>query len=457
MRLISVLLALAVSVTLYALVFERDRLVMLASRGDAAEAEIPVAAVADPEAGAPPEAGTARLAVVAARIEAEPVRDAVLLRGQTEASRQVEARAETSGLVVSEPLRRGAEVRAGEALCALDPGTRQDDLEEARARLAEARARLPEAEARVPAAQARQAEAAGQVLAAEAGLIEARARLREAEINANAAERLSEGGFAADTRVANAEASLESARAGVIAAQAQQEGAAAGVTAAAADVDGAEAAVQSARAGIQAAQASVAAAERELERLVIETPFDGLLETDTAELGALLQPGAVCATVLQLDPIKLVAFLPETELNAARVGARAGGRLATGERVEGEVAFVARSADPATRTFRVEVEIPNEDGHIRDGQTVELVIEGDARAGHLIPRSAMTLDDDGALGVRLNVDGITRFAPVEILRDERDGVWVTGLPDTAEVIVTGQEYVRDGVPIDVTFRQGAIR
>ncbi|MGR3540705.1 MAG: efflux RND transporter periplasmic adaptor subunit [Hasllibacter sp.] len=453
MRPISVILALVVAGTLYALVFERDRLFALAGREPAAEA----AAAPPPEAGeaavAAAPGGPAPVAVVVQRSTAEEVQDLVLLRGQTEASRMVEVRAETSGLVTSEPLRRGAAVEAGDVMCRLDPGTRADSLAEAEARLAEARARLPEAEARIPAAEARLAEARGRVAAARAGVTEANARLREAEINANAAERLSEGGFAAETRVAGAEAALEAARAGISTAEAGLEGAEAGVTAAAADVDGAAAAVESARAGIQSAQAAVAGAERELERLVILAPFDGILEADTAELGTLLQPGGLCGTVLLLDPIKLVAFLPETELNAARVGATAAGRLATGEEVLGEVAFVARSADPATRTFRTEVSIPNGDLAIRDGQTVEVVIAGDGAMAHLVPRSALTLNDDGELGLRLNEGGVTRFAPVTVLRDSREGVYVGGLPETAEVIVLGQEYVREGVPLAVTYRE----
>ena len=454
MRPVSIILALVVAAALYGLVFERDRLLELAGRGEAAETVVAEVEAAPVEAAVVAEDGASdAVPVVAVRSDAAPVQDLVLLRGQTEASRLVEVRAETSGLVTSEPLRRGAFVEAGDTMCELDPGTRADSLAEAEARLAEARARLPEAEARIPAARAREAEARGRVAAARASVIEAQARLREAEINANAATRLSEDGFAAETRVANAEAALESARAGVVSAEAGLEGAEAAVTAAGADVDGAEAAVESARAGIRSAEAAVAAAERELTRLVVSAPFAGVLEADTAELGALLQPGGLCGTILQLDPIKLVAFLPETELGAARVGARAGGRLATGEEVEGAVSFVSRSADPQTRTFRVEVEIANPDVAIRDGQTVELVIAGDGAQAHLLPRSALTLNDEGVLGYRVNDGGVARFAPVTVLRDTREGVYVGGLPDTAEVIVLGQEYVRDGVPIAVSYRE----
>jgi multidrug efflux system membrane fusion protein len=296
----------------------------------------------------------------------------------------------------------------------LDTGTRNAMLLEAQSRNLEAESRLPEAQAR---------------------LIEAGARLAEAEINASAATRLSQDGFASETRVAATTAAVESARAGV---------------------NSAQSGVSAATSGIRAAEAAVEAAEREIARLTLAAPFDGLLETDTAELGALLQPGAPCATVIQLDPIKLVGFLAETDVDKVSVGAMARARLASGLETVGRVTFLSRSADPLTRTFRVEVTVTNEGLRIRDGQTAELMIATEGKPAHLLPGSALTLDDDGRLGLRL-VDGDSRaaFVPVTLLRDTVDGVWVTGLPETANVIVVGQEFVVDGVAVDATFKDAA--
>lgn len=252
---------------------------------------------------------------------------------------------------------------------------------------------------------------------ARARLAEAEARLAEAEINDRAARSLSQGGFASETRLAATEAAVRAA----------------------------QAAVESARAGL-------AAAETELARTVISAPFAGLLETDTAELGTLLQPGAPCGEIVRLDPIRLVGFVPETEVARIALGAPAGAQLATGERIAGRVSFVSRAADEATRTFRVEVEVPNPELAIRDGQTAEIVVTAEGETAHLLPASALTLDDGGRLGVRVAEDGRARFVPVTVLRDTLEGVWVGGLPDTAQVIVVGQEWVVDGAPVAVTLR-----
>jgi len=45
------------------------------------------------------------------------------------------------------------------------------------------------------------------------------------------------------------------------------------------------------------------------------------------------------------------------------------------------------------------------------------------------------------------------FAPVQLLRDTVQGVWVTGLPDAADVITVGQEYVVEGVEVAPSFQE----
>jgi multidrug efflux system membrane fusion protein len=79
-----------------------------------------------------------------------------------------------------------------------------------------------------------------------------------------------------------------------------------------------------------------------------------------------------------------------------------------------------------------------------------MIATAGARA-HLLPGSALTLNDAGVLGLRLAMGDEARFMPVELLRDTPDGVLVTGLPDRADVIVRGQEYVTEGTPLIVSL------
>lgn len=242
---------------------------------------------------------------------------------------------------------------------------------------------------------------------------EAKAYLREAEMNAKAADQLLAKGYTAETTANTRLAALEAARARVL------------------------------------------RAEINMERLEIRAPFSGILESDTAELGSLLQNGSICATLISLDPMKMVAFAPERSVDALEVGAGVAARLITGRVLEGEITFVARSADRDTRTYLVEAATPNPDMTIRDGMTTELRVSLSARDAHLVPQNVLTLNDAGVLGVRLVEDGKAAFAPVDVLKDDTVGAWVSGLPQTATIIVVGQEYVTDGAAVKVELADPA--
>lgn len=404
MRLLPVLIALVVSAVIYAYVFERDRFTAQVSTPETTE-------TAEAEPGTETDQ-TDTIRVVALHSIAREVDSAVVLRGRSEADRIVELRAETSGLVISDPLRKGRLVDRGDMLCRLDPAAREATLAEARARLLEAQTRVPEAEARAN---------------------EARAQLEEARINSNAAENLVQDGFASQSRVAATRAAVSSAQAAV---------------------QSATSGLEAARAGIESARAAVVSAEQEIARLTISAPFAGALETDTAEIGSLLQPGALCARVLQLDPITLVGFVSEMQVARVELDAPATARMASDRTVEGRVTFISRSADDTTRTFRVEIKVPNPDLSLRDGETAEIMIGSEGKNAHLLPQSALTLNDEGTLGLRIvDAEKRAQFVAVTLLRDTPSGVWLTGLPDAADVIVIGQEYVTDGVPVEPSYQE----
>lgn len=358
MRLTPILTAALVCAFTYLAILERPALLAFAGVEPAAAQD-----TADAAEEKPP------VSVVVRKSTAQEVTRGIVLRGQTEAFRSVEVKAETTGTVVTQPLRKGTMIAEDELLCELDSGTK------------------------------------------EASLAEARARLAEAEANNKVSATLVERGYAAETTAIARVAALE------------------------------------------AAHAVVKRAEKEMEQLEIHAPFNGLLESDTAEFGALLQPGGVCARVIQLNPIKLVGWATEQQVRRIAVGGLAGARLIDGQQVQGKLTFISRSADPQTRTFRVEVTVPNEALEIRDGSTAEIFIALSGDTGHLLPQSAMTLDDEGRLGVRTVENAETRFYPVTIVNESAEGVWVTGLPETADVIIVGQEYVTDGRKVTVTYEK----
>ena len=336
------------------------------------------------------------VSVLVQKSNEQEVTNGILLRGQTEAFKSVQVKAETSGSVISQPIRKGTFVKNGELLCELEVGTKSDVLSEAKVALA-------------------------------LSLDELDASIHQYELRVQAAERqksLLKRGVGTEAAVEAAELSASSA----------------------------ETQSLSKRQAVANVEARINRATTELNNTKIIAPFDGLLESDTAEYGDFMQTGAPCGTLLALNPIKLIGYATETQVSKIEVNTTAGARLISGDTVSGTVSFISRSADPTTRTFLVETTVPNENYEIREGSTADIYISLSGAKGHLLPQSSLTLNSSGVLGVRIALNDKAKFIPINIIRDSEEGVLVTGLPDRVDVIIVGQEYVTDNSNIKVSYK-----
>lgn len=188
----------------------------------------------------------------------------------------------------------------------------------------------------------------------------------------------------------------------------------------------------------------------ELNRTEVKSPFSGYIES-VVKPGNFIERGQVCATIIQLDPIIFVAEVPEISIAKVKVGQNVDINLITGQKVSGILSFVSKSASPATKTFRVEVEIQNKDGLIKDGLTADLIIKTDKVKAHKISPSILILDDDGKLGVRItNTENIVEFYEIEIVQDSPEGLRATGIPEGSNIIIQGQGFVEEGQLVQVT-------
>lgn len=197
-------------------------------------------------------------------------------------------------------------------------------------------------------------------------------------------------------------------------------------------------------ANLKAAQAQLDEAKAELDRTEIYAEARGIVQDPMAQPGDMLSAGGACVTLVQLDPLVFVGDVAESNIDAVRIGLPVTVKTITGREVEGKVAYISPSANTATRAFPVEVELPNPNQTIRAGLTAEASAILGTVPAHLIPQSVLTLDNDGTLGVRAVKDGEVSFHPIEIVKDSQKGIWVTGLPETIDIITVGQEYVVAG-------------
>ena len=242
-----------------------------------------------------------------------------------------------------------------------------------------------------------------------ARLQESRARLSQREVEFKAASSLAQKGFQAETRRAASAADLEQAR------------------------------------------AQVKSMEVQIGHLTINAPFDAIVLDRMVELGDFVKRGDPVAHLIDLDPILVTAMVSETDYLQIEVGQQAEGVLIDGRSLSGIVRFVAPSADEATRTFKVELEVPNADLSIPEGVTAQLSISGEPVMAHRLSAALFTLDDRGQIGVKTVDSGnVVRFNSVKIVGASNDEVFVTGLSAEADIITVGQEFVAVGDPVRTT-------
>ena len=183
------------------------------------------------------------------------------------------------------------------------------------------------------------------------------------------------------------------------------------------------------KAAYDASKALVIQMEEELENINIRSPFDGFFNDNLAEVGDFLSIGMPCGQVVDYNPILVIGQVSEQEIKKIKSDIQGYAVLSTGEKLNGLLSYVSKTADSKTRTFRIELEINNSNFDIKDGITAELFIPTKKVQAHLIPRSSLTLDSDGKIGVR-HIDSNNKviFSDVEIIGDEKELIWVSGLP-----------------------------
>lgn len=206
-----------------------------------------------------------------------------------------------------------------------------------------------------------------------------------------------------------------------------------------------ELALIGARSAKAAAESQLSQARAAADRLTLRAPFAGVIDAVPVQLGEWVPTGAPAATLLALDPILVKAEVSEAEVGFIVTGGRADVRLVDGRTLQGKVSFISKEASPQTRTFPIEVSLPNPDGAIPAGMTAEVTLYAPPVKSVTVPRSVITLAEDGTLGLRVvDAQNVAHFAPVRLIDDTPAGLILTGVPDDMRIIVSGQDFVKDG-------------
>ena len=196
---------------------------------------------------------------------------------------------------------------------------------------------------------------------------------------------------------------------------------------------------------LMTARSQLEQTQAEILRLYVKAPFAGVIDKVDVEEGSFVQLGAPIGVLLQLDPIVAKGEVSERDLAQLTVGSAANIQLISGKTVTGNIRHISREASAQTRTFPIEVAIPNPNGAIPAGMTAELTLRGEATKAVLLPRSVVTLSGEGELGIRiLKPDDTVDFVAIDVVDDTEHGLLLGGVPADSRIIVAGQDLVAKG-------------
>ncbi len=200
-----------------------------------------------------------------------------------------------------------------------------------------------------------------------------------------------------------------------------------------------------ARAALASAEAGVTSANEMFNNSEITAPFAGRLEALSLNAGEFVSAGSEVGRIVDNTPLSVSIRVPQQSLRDIKAGQEAKVHFITGETRDGIVEFVGSSADDATRTFLAEISVDNADGSVPAGVSAEVRIPVGETTAHFLSPAILSLGTDGSLGVKtVGANDTVVFNPINIQRAETDGIWVSGLPDTVNVITIGQGYVNNG-------------
>ena len=201
------------------------------------------------------------------------------------------------------------------------------------------------------------------------------------------------------------------------------------------------------------AKASLEQKTLDVNHTVVRAPFDGVIDTLNVEAGSYVTAAENIGVFLNLSPIKIKAEIPEKYIARVNKGVVAKVILSNGEKVDALLTYVGAVADTSTRTFAIELEAQNKNRKIVEGLTAELQLPLNSVVSVELPvSSCLTFGEDGTVGVKtMTDDNIVEFYPVEIVKEDNGGLWVTGLPKQVNVIVAGGEFVRVGEEVKPNF------
>ncbi|MBE6215716.1 MAG: efflux RND transporter periplasmic adaptor subunit [Bacteroidales bacterium] len=191
-----------------------------------------------------------------------------------------------------------------------------------------------------------------------------------------------------------------------------------------------------------------------IENTTLLSPIDGVITARNYDAGDMYAMSAPIFTVEQIKPVKLLVGVSESDYTKVKKGDRVSIKAEAFPDLtfDGRIERIYPTIDPSTRTFNVEVVVPNNYSTLRPGMFARVTINFGTNNSVVIPDVAVVKQQGS--GERfvyvLNEDGTVSYQKVELGR--RMGAEyevLSGLSDGAKVVTGGQIRLKDGVKVSV--------
>lgn len=208
-----------------------------------------------------------------------------------------------------------------------------------------------------------------------------------------------------------------------------------------------------AKAALATAEAQLKASQVSLENARLIAPFSGIINTLDVEEGQLVSMNEEVGQLVAINPLVIEISVPQKHIHRLQIGASASIDLGSNTKVTGKVTYISSVADVDTRTIAIEIEIDNQDQTILAGVTAYVELTLPEQKAHAFSPALLTLDGDGNTAVKiLTLDNKVEVATVEVLKSERDQIWVSGLPPRVNLITVGQGFTKAGDVVEAIYQ-----
>jgi RND family efflux transporter MFP subunit len=204
---------------------------------------------------------------------------------------------------------------------------------------------------------------------------------------------------------------------------------------------------------VKTSKAALANAKLNLSRCTIESPMRGIINKVHIENGSYLNPGDPVVQILQIDRVKIVVGIPESDVDAVRKLKSFDMKIdaLNDKAYTGSYHYLFKTTDSMARLYNLEISVNNSDGKILPGMfaRVEIVKSKDTQGLAIPIYSLISQKDD--VGVYVEKDGVVEFRLVKTGFQEG---WKTQIPEGLypgdKVVVVGHRIIEDGEKVNVT-------